>query len=79
MSDVTHSRGPWPGVGRCGERLDEPFVDDPTCLACIAEGPEPTIAEIISMNSVKDLQEIEDARFLEHIDAAIAIIASKKS
>lgn len=68
--EVTHAKGEWVGIARCGRRWPGSPVDNPTCLMCIAE-VDVTISEIIVQNSVRDLQEMEDQKFMDAIDAVI--------
>ena len=70
MIDVTHAAGDWPCHHQCGAPMITAPVDNPTCLLCIA-GVRFTIADIITANSVKDIQEMEDQKFLDEVNTII--------
>jgi hypothetical protein len=54
----------------CGAATLE-WADDPTCFWCIVDkwvGDTSEIVRIIESNSMKDIQEAEDKRFIEDIE-----------
>lgn len=71
MSEVTHKRSfairDW---AACGFDTAD-FVDDPTCLWCAVGkwvADESEIVRVLTRNSVKDLQEVEDKKAWEHLE-----------
>lgn len=76
MDEPTHSKHPRVGsLSTCGQ-ITQSFSDDPTCLLCIAgvfsqHNFQGGVARIIEENSVKAIQELEDKRFLDAVDAVI--------
>lgn len=57
----------------CGAST-QTFVDDPTCLWCVTNtwvNDESEIVRIITMNSVKDMQETEDKKLCEMLSKVI--------
>jgi hypothetical protein len=69
---TTHREGSWVGMSLCGERWAGPYTESPTCMLCIAGDDEVGgIRRILEMNSVKEMQALEDAKFIEQVDAVI--------
>lgn len=70
MDEVTHKRSATTSAwAACGASTQK-FVDNPTCLWCVTNtwvNDDSEIARIITMNSVKDMQETEDKKLCEHL------------